>query len=875
MQLPKTYIAKDYENDIYKMWEDTGVFSPSKHGEPFSIVLPPPNATGKLHVGHSAMIAISDTVVRYQRMAGKSVLWIPGTDHAAIATQSVVERELEKEGTSRHDLGRDKFLDRVQSFVDESIDTIRSQTKAMGASVDWSRERYTMEPAMNRVVSQVFMQMYKDGLIYRGPRIVNWDPKMETVVADDELEHVEEKTTFYTFKYGPFEIGTARPETKFGDKYVVVHPDDERYAKYKHGYKFEAEWINGKINATLIKDEAIDPEFGTGAMTITPWHDPVDFEIAERHNLEKEQIIDFKGNLLKIAGEFKGMNINEARSKIVEKLNSKGLLVNRDDNYIHNISINYRGKGVIEPQIKDQWFIDVNKQIIKWKGSELSLKEIMQDVIKDKDIDILPDRFNKMYFHWIDNLRDWCISRQIWWGHRIPAYYSTASDGEPQIAVGEKPPADKGWEQDPDTLDTWFSSGLWTWSTLIDPQVALDEKNSLHDMLKKSPDYKRFHPNSLMETGWDILFFWVARMILMTTYITGEIPFKTVYLHGMVRTKDGSKMSKSHPEAAIDPMDVIPKYGTDALRLSLLVGQTPGSDMRIYEDKIASYRNFCNKLWNIARFIEDKLLDGYKLSKPKPKSSADYWILKRLGEATRDIASQIENYELGRAYEDIYHFIWDDFADWYIEASKIETNPSVLAYVLDTCLKITHPFAPFVTEAIWNTLEWEKEPLIAASWPKVDIPKEKHLHDFAELITIVKEIRHLRQKMQLSENYLYYKNSPFISDHDTLITHLTGLHGCKEVEDGKGLHLTQTSYDCWIDVEEQHAHDYLMNLVRKRESKRKRIKGLEARLKNKAYVRSAPKEIVNQTKEELETEQAQLSRIELEVEAFEHAIKQD
>ena len=471
MSLPKTYSAKDYEENIYKAWEESGAFKPVKgKGEPFSIVLPPPNATGTLHLGHAVMIAIEDTFVRFARMQGRETVWVPGTDHAAIATENVVINKLRAEGTAdpRKELGREGLLEKIHEFVDDSQATIRNQIRATGASVDWSRERYTMGQAQNSIVTKLFAQMYEDGLIYRGDRIVNWDPNLQTNVSDDEVEHKDATTPFYTIKYGPFEIGTARPETKFGDKYVVMHPDDERYSKYKHGDTFEADWINGKITATVIKDEAIDPEFGTGVMTITPWHDHTDYEIAQRHNLDYEQIIDLDGTLLPIAGEFKGQHIADARPKIVEKLDSLGLLVKTDEKYTHRIAINSRGKGVIEPQIREQWFIDVNKPALKWKHKNRSLKEVMLDVVESGDTKLIPDRFNKIYFNWINNLHDWCISRQIWWGHRIPAWYRPITEddhkdktiiGNREVYVGVTPPEGEGWKQDEDTLDTWFSSG--------------------------------------------------------------------------------------------------------------------------------------------------------------------------------------------------------------------------------------------------------------------------------------------------------------------------------------------------------------------------------------------------------------------------------
>ena len=605
--LTKVYDPGSTEDRIYKMWEESGAFTADNQTEKetFTISMPPPNATGQLHLGHAVMLALEDIFIRHARMQGKEALWVPGTDHAAIATENVVIKKIQKEERvkdPREELGREELLKRIREFVDGSQDTIRGQIRKMGASCDWSREGYTMDPSLTRVVNEVFVKMYKDGLIYRGNRIVNWDPKLKTNVSDDEVEYKTKKDPFYTFQYGPFQIATVRPETKFGDKYVVMHPDDERYKQYNHGDTFDCEWINGPITATIIKDKAVDPEFGSGCMTITPWHDHTDAEIAERHNLDKQQVIDFDGRLLDIAGEFAGMHIDEARDKVIEKLDKKGLVVKIEESYEHAVATNSRGGGVIEPQIREQWFIDVNKPAVEWDGAHRSLKEVMQHVVRDGQVEIIPERFDKTYFHWIDNLRDWCISRQIWWGHRIPVWYRSDDEGQ-DMHVGTEAPEGEGWEQDPDTLDTWFSSALWTWSTLIDKRLAEDYTFSLEELLERSPDFQTFHPTQVMETGYDILFFWVARMILMTTYVTGQIPFEKVYLHGLIRTRDGKKMSKSHPETMIDPLDIIPKYGADALRLSMIVGQSPGNDQKLFEEKIAGYRNFINKLWNASRYV--------------------------------------------------------------------------------------------------------------------------------------------------------------------------------------------------------------------------------------------------------------------------------
>lgn len=879
MKLPKLYEASNYESDIYALWEKSKVFvaDPDSAKEHFSIAMPPPNETGTLHIGHALFLTLQDIVARHERQKGKDVLWLPGTDHAAIATNAVIERALAEEGTTKHEIGREEFLKRTIRFVGDSREEINKQIRAMGASVDWTRARYTLDEALNRCVNEVFTKMYNDGLIYRGHRIVNWDPKLETNVSDDEVEYQEEKGTFYTFQYGPFQISTARPETKFGDKYVVMHPDDKRYEKYKHGDTFEAEWINGPVKATVIKDEAVDPQFGTGVMTITPWHDQTDFEIAERHGLDKEQIIDFHGKLLPIAGEFAGMGINEARPRIVAKLAQKGLLVKTDENYIHNVAHNSRGGGVIEPQIRLQWFIDVNKPAVEWKGKQRSLKEVMQAVVRDKDITIIPQRFEKVYFHWIDNLRDWNISRQIWWGHRIPVWYRQKGSTT-ETYVGAQPPKGDGWEQDPDTLDTWFSSALWTWSTLLDPALAGDYSVSLEQWLQKSQDFQTYHPTSLMETGWDILFFWVARMILSTTYATGQVPFKTVYLHGLVRTETGRKMSKSNPETIIDPLEVIPEYGTDALRLALVQGMSAGNDQRLGRSKIVANRNFANKLWNIARYIEDAVGEAHDQD-PEPATAADHWVLEQLVHTQRTISEHLDNYRFSEAYETLYHFVWDDVADWYIEASKAEPNKPLLALVLEAVLTLAHPFAPFVTEAIWQTLGWQHSSSEAAakgegsllathtmpSAPKFDATKAKM---FSELQHIITEVRTILNTLSITDATLLYTEVPALKHNTKLVKRLARLGAVTEVEKGRGLQLTGTRYRVWLDIDPAVARAYLSELDSKRASQEQVIKQLEARLANKSYVENAPQTVVQQSRDTLAEAKEQLAKIQQEYQRF-------
>ena len=757
MTLSKTYDPHSFESEIYKRWEDKGVFRADNTSEatPFTISMPPPNATGQLHVGHAVMLALEDILIRWHRMKGDEALWLPGTDHAAIATENVVLNQIRNEEgiqDPRETLGREEVLRRIAAYVENSRGTIRNQVKAMGSSCDWSRERYTMDPQLNRCVNESFVRMYEEGLIYRGPRIVNWDPKLKTNVSDDEVERKETRSPFYTFQYGPFQIGTVRPETKFGDKYVVMHPEDERYLDYQHGQTFECEWINGRIQATIIKDDAVDPEFGTGVMTITPWHDHADFEIAERHQLDKEPIIDFEGRLLPIAQEFSGMAIEEARSLIVEKLKTKGLLVEVDEKYTHSKSFNSRGGGAIEPQIREQWFIDVNKQAIDWKGAKSSLREILIDVVRTGDIRLVPDRFESTYFHWVENLRDWCISRQIWWGHRIPAFYR---ENELQIAM--KTPEGEGWEQDPDTLDTWFSSALWTWSTLIDPDLAQDESISFEELLRRSPDFQKFHPTHVMETGYDILFFWVARMILMTTFMIREVPFKTVYLHGLVRTRDGKKMSKSDPLTCIDPLESIRDYGTDALRLALIQGTGPGQDLRLYPEKLESCRRFANKVWNAGRYILMNIPSGTSLDPPQNvQNEAARWLLHELDLLIGKTRQGLEAFRLSEVIDNLRSFFWGTFCDWYLEMDKRpdrnEEDNRVLAYALSTQLKLLHPYVPFVTEALWENLGQDKM-LAKAPWPESQGYDFGESHQKIQLVCeSVSQLRTLREKARLGLN---------------------------------------------------------------------------------------------------------------------------
>jgi valyl-tRNA synthetase len=703
-QLTKPFNAVDIESRIYKNWEESGYFNPDNliHAtkEPFTIILPPPNVTGTLHTGHAIMLAIQDTLIRYKRMNGHKTLWLPGTDHAAIATQSVVEKKIQKEeGKSRHDIGREEMLYRINEFARSSQDTILSQFRSMGASLDWSRLAFTLDDTRNYAVRTMFKKMYDDGLIYRGERIVNWDPKGQTTISDDETVTEERKGILYTFKYShdfPIPISSTRPETKVGDVAVAVHPDDERYKEYI-GKTYECVFVGCPISIQIIGDTAVEKEFGTGALGVTPAHSAIDWDIKERHNLPSKQVINEYAKMYGLANEeLNGKKVTDARDYIVSKLREEGLLIEEKE-VIQSIPTAERTGGVIEPLPKLQWFIAVNKPFAHF-GKETTLKELMYRAVEGKSTTIIPDRFEKVYFNWIENLKDWCISRQIWYGHRIPVWYRDS-----EVYVGVTAPEGEGWAQDDDTLDTWFSSGMWTFSTLGWP-------NNTDDM-------KLFHPTSLLETGHDIIFFWVARMVLFSMYTFNQPPFKHVYLHGLVRDAQGRKMSKSIGNV-LDPRDLSFKYGTDALRMSLLVGNGAGNDLKLGEDKVKAYKLFANKIWNATRFVLEKTNDFENTAITlTEEDDATYTVWR---ERHSDITNDIEHYRLHLASEKIYDYFWKTFCDEIIETRKVrimehnqkESAQKLLLLLLREQIITLHPFMPFITEEIWTYIKEDNDPLL-------------------------------------------------------------------------------------------------------------------------------------------------------------------
>lgn len=873
VEIAKTYDPQSFEKRIYFQWESTGTFvaDATSDKKPFVISMPPPNATGQLHVGHAVMLAIEDLLTRWHRMMGDEALWVPGTDHAAIATENVVINKIRKEegiADPKAHYGREVILEKIHQYVKDSQDTIRNQIRAIGSSCDWSRDRFTMDPQLNRCVNSVFTRMYEDGLIYRGHRIVNWDPVLQTTISDDEIEYKETEATLYFMKYGPFVVATSRPETKLGDTGIAVHPDDERYQKYV-GQTIEVKWPKGPtINVKVFADPAVDPEFGSGVIGVTPAHSAVDYQFMLNHDLEMIQVIGEDGLMTDKAGSYAGMKVRDCREAFVADLQEAGLM-HSTEKYIQPLSICYRSKQPIEPLPKEQWFIDVNKPVVEWKGQHRSIKEILIDVIKTGDIRIVPERFNNTYFHWIENLQDWCISRQIWWGHRVPVYYR----GDEKVA-SVMPPQGEGWVQDEDTLDTWFSSALWTWSTLIDPELAQDFNLSFEELLSQSKDFQKFHPTQVMETGYDILFFWVARMIIMTTYAVGDIPFETVYLHGLVRTKAGKKMSKSDPDTCIDPLESIAEFGADALRLALIVGNSPGQDLRLYPEKLESCKRFVNKVWNAGRFITMTIADGVSLDAPiEVHDPVNRWILHRLNEEIRSMQRNLQSFQFAVVLENLRGFFWGDFCDWYLEMSKkpqrTTEDDHVLAYAYTTQLKLMHPLMPFVTEALWECFN-QPTMLIRSQWPET--VGAHHFPESEAQISRVKEaitqLRALRDKANIGMNVTI--NARIDSAHHAS---LFGAHEAmiKRLARLEALEITEEQPDVSQKGLVHYFDDTLVRIEASAADMQERIAGLKKNLKkeqdfidkstkkleNPNFLNKAPQAVVDELKEKVAATQKQ------------------
>jgi len=763
--MPKAYDHRVVEEPLYEWWEQHGFFTPEKQAElgqsdpntePFVVSMPPPNVTGALHLGHAITNSVEDMLIRYNRMLGRPTLWVPGTDHAGIATQNVVERKLDEQGLTRHDLGRDNFVREVWDWKDEYHGRISAQQRRMGISCDWQRERFTLDDGLSDAVLDTFIRLYEEGLIYRANYLVNWCPRCTSAISDLEVEYEEVHGNFYTFRYplkegGFLEVSTTRPETILGDTAVAVHPDDDRYRDVVG--KTAIVPILGR-EIPVIADEYVDPAFGTGALKVTPGHDPNDYEIGKRHHLPMINIMNQDATLNDEAGPYAGLDRYAAREKMWQDMEEAGLTV-RVEERAHQVGHCQRCNTVVEPLLSVQWWVRTPP-----------LAEPAIEAVRSGAIQIVPQRFEKVYFHWMENIRDWCISRQLWWGHRIPIWYGP--DGHSFAARSESHAQEQAiahygeavhLEQDPDVLDTWFSSGLWPFSTLGWPQ--------------ETEDLERYYPTTVLETGYDIIFFWVARMIMLGLRCTGEVPFRYVYLHGLVRDEQGRKMSKSLGNA-LDPLDIIAEYGSDALRFSLLTGGTPGNDMKLSVTRIESNRNFANKIWNAARFVimnlEDDQLDvaqdsdsfnaSYALPAPELRSLADRWILSRLQSTQDEVTRLIDNWQLGEAGRQLYEFLWSEYCDWYIEAAKTRlyggspaeahATRQTLAFVLEHSMRLLHPFMPFVTEAIWQNLPelaGNGRALIVSRWPRLSgLVDERAEEDFSRLQDAVRAIRNARSE---------------------------------------------------------------------------------------------------------------------------------
>ncbi|MFZ2226187.1 MAG: valine--tRNA ligase [Candidatus Moraniibacteriota bacterium] len=849
-EIPKTYEPQKYEDKIYALWEKSGKFNPDnlklpKNAKPYTIILPPPNITDKLHLGHASIIAIEDLLIRFHRMKGYRALYLPGTDHASIATQNVVEKKLLKEqGLTRHDLGREKFLEEVWKFLRVTQATILKQARKMGGSFDWSREAFTLDAQRQKAVTKMFLDMHAEGLVYRGKRIVNWCPRCKSTLADDEVEYKEEIGKLYWIKYGPFVLATSRPETKLGDTAVAVYPGDKRYAKMV-GKKFMIPGVLGEFEIVVVADKEVDPKFGSGAIKVTPAHDFTDYAISQRHNIAMKQIINEDGKMMANCGKYAGMTTTEARKAIVADMEKMGLIDHVEEGYKHNLATCYRCGTTIEPIPSEQWFLAVDKKLKRFGGK--SLKEKALEVAKNGKIKFHPFRFTKRYIDWMTKLHDWCISRQIWFGHEFPVWYKGEGDKK-EIFVGEKAPKGKGWTKDPDTFDTWFSSGMWSFSTLGWPTNIKNEK--------KTGDLAKFHPTQVLETGYEILTLWVSRMIMMSLFAMNEIPFENVYLHGMVLDQFGKKMSKSKGNG-INPVDMIEKFGTDAVRLSLLIGSTPGNDMRLSEEKISSYRNFVTKLWNIYRYCDhadSKFSLIESIGKKDLKSLSDKWIVTQLGKAIEEITKNLNEYKFSLAGETLEKFIWNDFADWYLEINKIEKNSKVLGYVLDKILKLSHPFAPFVTEKIWQDMYNSKRILMVEKWPVADkkLLDKKSQVDFAHFQQIVTKIRNIRTSYRIDPGKTIQVYAKKIENKEVLeklarikIDIVSKIESRGIVIAGKNIKLTLAISD-FVDVEKEKAR-----LEKEIENLKNLIAKTETLLRNKKFVKSAPKEIIANNKVKL------------------------
>ncbi|MCI5911510.1 MAG: valine--tRNA ligase [Oscillospiraceae bacterium] len=865
-ELAKAYSPKDFEDRIYQEWNDKGCFKadPDPKKKPYTIVIPPPNITGQLHMGHALDETLQDILIRWKRMSGYSALWVPGTDHASIATEAKIVEAMRKEGITKEEIGRDKFLERAWDWKKQYGGRIVQQLKKLGSSCDWSRERFTLDEGCSRAVKEVFVRYYEEGLIYRGKRIINWCPKCLTSISDAEVEYEDQAGHFWHLRYKfkdsdeYLELATTRPETLLGDTAVAVNPNDERY-KHLIGKTLILPIVHREI--PVVGDEYVEMDFGTGVVKITPAHDPNDFEVGLRHNLEVINVMTDDAKIVDDYPKYAGMDRYEARKAIVEDLEKEGALVRIED-YNHNVGTCYRCGSTVEPRVSTQWFV---------KMEELAKPAI--EAVKKGETKFVPERFDKIYYHWLENIKDWCISRQLWWGHRIPAFYCDDC-GEMVVTKEDKavcPKCGKPMRQDPDTLDTWFSSALWPFSTLGWPE--------------QTEDLKYFYPTATLVTGYDIIFFWVVRMMFSALKNTGEVPFKTVLIHGLVRDAQGRKMSKSLGNG-IDPLQVIDEYGADALRFMLATGNAPGNDMRYMEEKVTSARNFANKLWNASRFVMMNLPDDFEFKGiPENLRVEDKWIISKFNKLAKEVNYNLDKFELGVACSKLYDFIWDVYCDWYIELTKpriqaggktMEDAQAVLVYVLEGSLKLLHPFMPYITEEIWQTLEDGKSMIITADYPVYDekLTYNEEEQQFEKVIAAIRAVRNRRNEMNVppsvkaklfietNEEELYKNSAAFFEK----------LASASEIETGSHFDMPDAvtavtefarifiPFDQLVDKEKE-----LARLAKEKAKVQKDIDFLEKKLNNQGFISKAPAAQVEKEREKLAKAKEKMAKIELSV----------
>ena len=848
MQLAKQYIPNDYEPNIYALWETSGALEPTGVGKPYSIVMPPPNANGNLHIGHALDMNLKDILIRYHRMKGDDAVFIPGADHAGFETWVVYERELTKQGKSRFDFSRDQLYSQVWNFVQEKRGNMELQLRALGVSASWKHLTFTLDDKVINTVYDTFKKMWDDNLVYRGERIVNYCTEHQTSFADIEVEHKNEKGKLWKIAYptldkiGEIIIATTRPETMLGDVAVAVHPDDERYKKLI-GTRILLPIVDKEI--PIIADEYVDMSYGTGAVKITPAHDPNDFEIAKRHDLPIESIISPEGKMINVPAQFLGLTPVEARARVLEAL--EALELRRGETEIeHAVGHCYKCGSVIEPMIKEQWFIKTQ-----------SLAQPAIDALKKEEITFYPASKRKELIAYLEQLKDWNISRQIPWGIPIPAFvnendpkdwiFDTRTNEQSIVVNGTT------YIREEDTFDTWFSSGQW-------PYIVTDYLTD--------GELANYFPTDMMETGMDIMRAWVSRMIMLSLYRTGKLPFKEVYLHGMVNDEHNQKMSKSKGNV-INPMELVAEFGSDATRMGLISGRAPAQSQAFNRGSVIAARNFCNKLWNIARFVEAQIGDNHQIVDLEPQTPADHWIIRQLNDAANNIAVRLEQYRFSEASETVYHTIWDDVADWYIESSKTAINRPLLSWVLATSLKIAHPFAPFVTETIWQTLNYTDGILMREAWPTPEKFDPIAAEQFEQLKLLVAEGRWVIAELPGNKKYrLLYGNDSLIADNQDTIKHLMRLEAIEHTDQPRGLRLAAANREAWLDIDSETLYQHQENLEMRLAEARQKLAGLKKRLENPTYVEKAPAHLVEETREQLAEQEKIITRLVSELEVI-------